>query len=1332
MQRAACYLRKMVAPSNSSKATAPKAKSSGTLIAKKTGGGTAIGGGVNFQAAVTAIVAVHILTGTPLNWLSGIFDDLPIAVWAESEGPGDDVRIEFAEGKVAEVQAKKGLVRSKALWDSLEAMALAVRDGATDFGVLAVATDSSSTVREDLAKDVERMGMGRIDHLTDVGSDLHARLIKMGIPIVTCQFLRIRVIHALAPDALHINVAVEALRSICRDKNQAGFAWDILYRDAISLMEHRGRRTLESLIRLLASSGIEIGPGESPAAVLHKLTDWTKSANASFRITGTRSKIPLSALLPMRAISVPFEVPEAEDASSALERYHKGPQRERDQDEYDASWTGRFVKRSVVVAGPGLGKSTLMTKLASLYAFDGYPILSVTLKSVAAAMRNGSSFTDALYKQALDGSGIMPAQFTKAALSNLVVIADGLDDCGAEHDDVAKAISDFADGHALVRIIVTTRPIGYSTAELSQWTHYQLLAPTKDQGAINLGRLISAASTGNIVESDSYEKARKELARTPAAEAISVNPQLLGMAASLIVKSGQLPTTRPLLYGQLIELFEALPNQAITGEPVSAEIAVAVLNSIGWVLLEDPLKTAKDVAQVCSRLLATELGVQPLFAAPIYEAAMRHWESVGLIERVYHDRLSLLTFVHKTFAEFVAARYLVSLPEDARLKQLDRLVDLPDWGEVVSFAGGIGLGDIIAKLFVDRRAKGDRGQLERALSLVGDRDANVSEVFARDLVRLAFLSASQDEDDALSLGGALCDLALKRADIVYDEAAKHIGTAQPTLKLVAWAAAISAKPQQFDADRLEAILTELRPNISTGISSSLLGGLRLGGRGDRALIEHIAIAALRAQPDDKIKAFAENELPEPAFRTWGFQKRVSVVLTARGVEEGYSPSWMRDSTLSLKALMTFPEEWHEASRCAIRVLAEAVAGDDSNSAPRMPDTHLLQFGALIVATQFEKVTGEDVYAWVGPQNMNAVRATLNALVAVTTIDRGALALEARELVRRIAENPNLDVFRISFPEVDVPEPEWSKVATLHVDRDQLVASMLHKSDWLVYVATNLLEWLPSDKIEAVALLATATGSSRNAVVALIGEQFPDAADLFFDRLEADMSGDLGPIFRALSQRQAPASDRLIKNILAGMTAPSVRTAQAAVNLYDDLRTRGEKIDVMQVERAYAHWETREPIANESGAIPDSPRSTLARMLVSLGAVDVRRALTLLGDRRSDINEIGRKWLLDHAESDENAAHSLIEAILDGKISPGLSAAVLATAMPIDDAALAKLKLRLGDEKPALRRAMMSLLTVERMLGSEIKAHAEHMTNDTEPEIRKAARAILASLGTEIG
>src|SRR5690606_13760268 len=87
--------------------------------AGRVAGGAATGSGMNFQAVVTSIAGVNLLVGTPLVWLEGIADDVPVAVWSETTGPGDDIRIELNDNQTIEVQAKKGLRKGANLWNSL-------------------------------------------------------------------------------------------------------------------------------------------------------------------------------------------------------------------------------------------------------------------------------------------------------------------------------------------------------------------------------------------------------------------------------------------------------------------------------------------------------------------------------------------------------------------------------------------------------------------------------------------------------------------------------------------------------------------------------------------------------------------------------------------------------------------------------------------------------------------------------------------------------------------------------------------------------------------------------------------------------------------------------------------------------------------------------------------------------------------------------------------------------------------------------------------------------------------------------------------------------------
>src|SRR5215207_5694754 len=81
------------------------------------GGGPAGGGGFNFQARATALVYAHVLAGSPLNFAVGHYP-VPLAVSAETDGPGDDVHVECEGGAVVEIQAKRGLRADRRLWDA--------------------------------------------------------------------------------------------------------------------------------------------------------------------------------------------------------------------------------------------------------------------------------------------------------------------------------------------------------------------------------------------------------------------------------------------------------------------------------------------------------------------------------------------------------------------------------------------------------------------------------------------------------------------------------------------------------------------------------------------------------------------------------------------------------------------------------------------------------------------------------------------------------------------------------------------------------------------------------------------------------------------------------------------------------------------------------------------------------------------------------------------------------------------------------------------------------------------------------------------------------------
>ena len=251
-----------------------------------TSGGSAGAGGFSFQASVTAIAMVQMARGTPLGWLENLVSDIPLAVSAESAGPGDDIRLELEGNMIVEVQVKQGFSAGQKLWDSLLALAEGIRSKSISFGVLVLCPNSSRSIRKKLAQDISRIGSGRKDDLSDLGLQLVTLLEKQGHDVqAVCGSIRIITVQALSSDNASINAARAELGHICTNPSAA---WTVLDHDGLSLIKVRGRRTIIDVGRLLKSHGIQLQSDSSIARlnVLAKVAEWVRASNVTFSVFG--------------------------------------------------------------------------------------------------------------------------------------------------------------------------------------------------------------------------------------------------------------------------------------------------------------------------------------------------------------------------------------------------------------------------------------------------------------------------------------------------------------------------------------------------------------------------------------------------------------------------------------------------------------------------------------------------------------------------------------------------------------------------------------------------------------------------------------------------------------------------------------------------------------------------------------------------------------------------------------------------------------------------------------------------------------------------------------
>ena len=1322
-------------------------KTDGKQNSSRFAGGSATGSGMNYQAVVTAIAGVHLINGCPLDWLDGLVDDTPVAVWAETNGPGDDIRLELRDGSAVEVQVKRGLKTGNRLWNSLMSLAKAVQANEIEYGVLAVSPDSSRTIAYELSKDVRRLADGRSDDLKPLAQTLCSKFKTVGMdPQSICKRLRIVVVHGLDNDRASISAAEAHLCSLISEREVVNAAWNRLYREAHAIVERRGRWEASAILGMFEADGIDISGSDSPGALLANLTRWVVDTNRNFSILGVRKSLSISqAWLPLKILACDFDRPPESDAAKAMAHYHAFGDTHpasADAKKSDAEWIGRFYRRAVLTGGPGLGKSTLLIKAAQLYARDGFPVLKVKLSAVAARMESGHTFTDSIFHLGLDGSDVSADAARNAGLRNWVLLCDGLDECHDHQETVARGLQQFASGYPQARIIVTTRPIGYSTAEIADWRHYELLPSEPTEGPVHLAALIRAVlPTINNLHENALGIASTELEKSASSAVISRSPHLLGMAAALIVRGGALGSTKAQLYQDLFALIEDAPNFRSAGSDIAPTTLSRMLDLLGWALIVGPLDSVTEILKHCASHLESELGEPYLKALEIASACLRHWEDVGMVEKVHHGSRDMLTFIHKTFSEFAAARYLRDLqsPEMQKAEIANRMDD-DAWAEVLNFAGGIGLADIIVSILASAGESGTINRLERTLSIVVDPEARVSPEMQRQIVELAFNHVDGNHtDDVFSLGIALADVAKSNPGLVERPAVCRLQSPRFSTRLIAWTCGIETSEEFCELDAIPAVIHDFAEEVSQSPGPSLLGGMIFWKGKDQELLQRLALGFIRRildeWPPDIADQYIEETFNSAPFGTFGFQLELEALYKETGRK--YSlPARLGNVSDQLSRMLQSGGEYDRATCTALRALCSSlVPKEELVDGVALEQSPPVQLSAFLEIVGFGDVGGDDVWAWTESYDSEMVSEVLKALAEISPVDKSALVVDAKAMLTRMDKQQGANGYKLllSMISVDVPPPDWSAAKTLQVDQSKLKKALSHKSAWLVQAATNLLSGLGETTAEMAAeLLANGKGYALGAAVHLTMELDPEVAtELLLSRIKGPDTPGKYYLFKALNELDSPWDKALFAAVQTGLMSSTAEVAEEAAVLALKYVENGAPIPADLLSEAFQHWMAHEKhYPQNGGVIPNSPRKTLLKGLLKLGAVDDEAFMNLCRDTRGDVRETAAGPFLERIGVSDGIRASFVNEVktLPARLlSQAFDAQVPFSATEVD-----QLRILLEDEDAKWRLASCKLLQTIYLEAEVLKSLGEKLSCDSHQEVRQAVARVLKDAKTRSG
>jgi tetratricopeptide (TPR) repeat protein len=223
--------------------------------------GNATFAGTSYQARVIAFIYVHLLAQMRLGWLFP-FDDTPLAVSGETEGPGDDARIEFGgRHSEIEVQAKHGLTAGAEIQRVFQRIhEQALRGDPTEVVLVVNREGSSRKLYGTFAADLERMRTGRADGLGQDTSAILAAFDSKGYDRELLGRVRVVAIDIDRDNHPEAKIALHLLGSLLEDPGQLSAAWAVLLGDASDMCARKLRRTRKELVDLLAGADIRLQP----------------------------------------------------------------------------------------------------------------------------------------------------------------------------------------------------------------------------------------------------------------------------------------------------------------------------------------------------------------------------------------------------------------------------------------------------------------------------------------------------------------------------------------------------------------------------------------------------------------------------------------------------------------------------------------------------------------------------------------------------------------------------------------------------------------------------------------------------------------------------------------------------------------------------------------------------------------------------------------------------------------------------------------------------------------------------------------------------------------
>ncbi|TAG73525.1 MAG: NACHT domain-containing protein [Oscillatoriales cyanobacterium] len=381
----------------------------------------------------------------------------------------------------------------------------------------------------------------------------------------------------------------------------------------------------------------------------------------------------------------------------------------------------------VILGDPGSGKSTLLQYLALTWARS--PLNSVTslpiplLIELRIYIRNVESkhcqnFLEFCHKDSGFICDLNQHQLhEQLKAGDAVVMFDGLDEIfdSGKREDVITAIHRFTNEYPRVRVIVTSRIIGYKPQRLqdAQFHHFILqdLNPAQIQDFVHRWHELTFADAREKVRI--CDRMKRALEYSSTIQDLAGNPLLLTIMA-ILNRSQELPRDRAELYNQASRILlyqwdverSLVEDSRLDPKTIDAKDKQEMLRRVAWEMQAAPeglagnIISAGDLEDILTAYLKNKDFDQPRNRAKLIINQLRTRNFI-----LCYLGADSYGFIHRTFLEYFCASQVVNRVQALELS-LDELKaevfgphwDDESWQEVLCLIAGLIAGKLTGEL----------------------------------------------------------------------------------------------------------------------------------------------------------------------------------------------------------------------------------------------------------------------------------------------------------------------------------------------------------------------------------------------------------------------------------------------------------------------------------------------------------------------------------------------------------------------------------------------------------------------------------------------------------